>query len=70
VSNRELLDIYEALQPGRVSYGQLLALAERVEHEVDAPLTAALTREAADTHLEQGIFEVNLAVRSGPDKDQ
>jgi propanediol dehydratase small subunit len=43
----ELLDIYEALRPGRMDQGALLQLAGRVEDMHGAPLTARFIREAA-----------------------
>jgi propanediol dehydratase small subunit len=55
LSNQEVLDIYNTLRPGRATYGQLIRLADRLETELDAPLTAALVREAAEVYLEQGI---------------
>jgi propanediol dehydratase small subunit len=57
VSNQELLDIYDALRPGRASYGQLLGLADRLENDLNAPLTAALVREAAEVYRERGIVQ-------------
>ena len=53
--NQEVLDIYTMLRPGRATYGQLIGLADRLEAELDAPLTAALVREAAEVYLERGI---------------
>jgi propanediol dehydratase small subunit len=55
LSNQEVLDIYNTLRPGRATYGQLITLADRLEIELDAPLTAALVREAAEVYLERGI---------------
>jgi propanediol dehydratase small subunit len=55
LSNQEVLDIYNTLRPGRATYGQLIRLADRLETELDAPLTAALVREAAEVYLERGI---------------
>ncbi len=57
ISNQEVLDIYTTLRPGRTSYAQLIALAERLEDELDAPLNGALVREAADAYLAQGLIE-------------
>ncbi len=54
LSNQEVLDIYNTLRPGRATYGQLIRLADRLETELDAPLTAALVREAAEVYLERG----------------
>jgi propanediol dehydratase small subunit len=55
VSNEEVLAIYNTLRPGRTTYDELLALAERLETALEAPLTAALVREAAEVYLERGL---------------
>ena len=55
ISNAEVLDIYAALRPGRSTYEELIALAQRLEVEHDAPLTAALVREAAEAYRERGL---------------
>ncbi len=55
VSNQEVLAIYNTLRPGRTSYDDLIALAKRLETTLDAPLTAALVREAAQVYLERGL---------------
>ena len=55
VSNAEVLEIYAALRPGRSTYAELIALARRLEEGHDAPLTAALVREAAEAYRERGI---------------
>jgi len=55
LSNAEVLDTYNQLRPGRASYKSLLALAERLEKEHQAPLTSALVREAAEIYLQRGI---------------
>ncbi|MBM4428947.1 MAG: glycerol dehydrogenase [Chloroflexi bacterium] len=65
VSNQELLSMYEALRPGRTSYRQLLALAERLEREFNAPLTAAFVREATKAYQERGVFEARRGVNPG-----
>ena len=65
VSNQELLSMYEALRPGRTSYRQLLDLADRLESQFNAPLTAAFVREAAEAYQERGVFAAKLGVRSG-----
>jgi propanediol dehydratase small subunit len=56
ISNEEVLDIYETLRPGRTSYAELIALAERLETELDAPRTAALVREAAEAYQTRGLI--------------
>ena len=55
VSNEEVLAIYNALRPGRTSYRALIALAARLQQTLDAPLTAALVREAAEVYLARGL---------------
>ena len=57
VSNEEVLAIYRALRPGRTSYDTLIALSERLAHELQAPLTSALVREAAEVYLARGLIE-------------
>jgi propanediol dehydratase small subunit len=56
ISNQEVLDIYEALRPGRSTYKELIALADRLKEDLDAPLTAAFVREAAEVYQERGIL--------------
>lgn len=55
ISNDEVLAIYAALRPGRASHAELVALAERLENEHQAPLTARLVREAAEVYRERGL---------------
>jgi propanediol dehydratase small subunit len=57
ISNQEVLDIYNALRPGRTTYGQLIELADRLENDLDAPLNAAFVREAAEVYLERAIVK-------------
>jgi propanediol dehydratase small subunit len=56
VPNDEILRMYEALRPGRASYDELIALAERLRHEYDAPQNAALVRDAADVYRRRGLL--------------
>jgi propanediol dehydratase small subunit len=56
ISNQEVLDIYNALRPGRSTYHELITLADRLENELDAPLTAAFVREAAEVYQERDIL--------------
>jgi propanediol dehydratase small subunit len=58
ISNSEVLEIYNQLRPGRGNYESLSALAERLEKEYEATLTAALVREAAEVYRQRGIFGV------------
>lgn len=55
ITNEELLRTYEALRPGRSTYGELIALADRLQAAYDAPLMAGLVREAATVYRERGI---------------
>lgn len=57
VSNEEVLAMYTTLRPGRTTYAQLVALAERLEQEFDAPRTASLVREAAEVYLARGLVK-------------
>ncbi len=57
LSNREVLEIYTLLRPGRTSYDALVALADRLERELDAPLTGALVREAAEAYRQRGLID-------------
>jgi propanediol dehydratase small subunit len=56
ISNQEVLDIYNALRPGRSTYNELITLATRLENNFDAPLAAAFVREAAEVYRERGIL--------------
>lgn len=47
IPDAQLLDIYEALRPGRCSPDELESLAEKIEETYRAPVTAAFIREAA-----------------------
>ncbi len=57
ISNEEVLAMYNTLRPGRTTYRELLALAERLERDHAAPLTSALVREAAEVYLARGLVE-------------
>ena len=59
ISNEQVLEIYEALRPGRSSFSQLSAWADRLAGEYGAPLTAALMREAAEVYRIRGIFKAD-----------
>ena len=56
IPNEEILAIYDALRPGRSTYDQLLALARLLQQEHQAPLTAALVREAAEVYALRGLI--------------
>lgn len=57
ISNEEVLEMYNTLRPGRTTHAQLIALAERLEREFDAPLTASIVREAAEVYLARGLVK-------------
>jgi len=57
LSNQEIIEIYRALRPGRATRAELLAIANRLERDVAAPLTAELIREAAEIYRERGLVE-------------
>ena len=44
-----ILSVYEALRPGRATREELLRLADSLEREHQAPRSAALVREAAES---------------------
>ncbi|MDW5596151.1 diol dehydratase small subunit [Conexibacter stalactiti] len=50
VPDERLLEIYNSLRPGASSKEQLLSIAEELEGQFQAPVNAALVREAADVY--------------------
>jgi propanediol dehydratase small subunit len=56
VPNDVLLKMYEALRPGRSTYGQLLALAAHLEQEYAADHTAVFVREAAEAYRQRSLL--------------
>jgi propanediol dehydratase small subunit len=57
MSNEEVLEIYKTLRPRRTSYTEMIDMADRLENEKNAPLTASLVREAAEIYLKRGIVK-------------
>jgi len=55
VPNADLLRMYEIMRPGRATYAELTALADRLEQEFAAPLTAAFVREAAEVYRTRNL---------------
>jgi propanediol dehydratase small subunit len=55
--NEEILDIYNTLRPRRTSYKEMIDMADRLENERKAPLTASLVREAAAVYLKRAIVK-------------
>jgi propanediol dehydratase small subunit len=59
ISNEEVLKIYDKLRPGRATYPEMKTIAERLESDLNAPLTASFIREAAEVYLKRGIVRVD-----------
>jgi propanediol dehydratase small subunit len=55
VPNEELLRMYEVMRPGRSTYAELAAMAERLEKEYNAPITAGFVREAAEVYRRRNL---------------
>jgi len=51
-----ILELYGALRPARSTAEELEAWASRLEHEFEAPLTAAFVREAAAVYAERSLL--------------
>ena len=62
----EVLAIYEALRPGRSTAAGLAGMATRLD-AVDAPLCAALVREAAEVYARRGLLTPGPATSSRAD---
>lgn len=57
VPSETILEIYTALRPHRSTAEELEAWAERLEHELAAPLSAAFVREALDAYAARGLLD-------------
>ncbi len=57
VPRAEIIAMYQQLRPGRSDFAELQALAERLRVDFQAPLCAALVREAADTYPQRGLLK-------------
>jgi propanediol dehydratase small subunit len=55
VPNQELLRMYEIMRPGRSTYSELAQMADRLEQEYGAPITAAFVREAAEVYRSRNL---------------
>jgi propanediol dehydratase small subunit len=55
VPNEELLRMYEVMRPGRSTYTELAQMADRLEHEYSAPITANFVREAAEVYRSRNL---------------
>jgi propanediol dehydratase small subunit len=56
VPSETILEIYTALRPHRSTAEELEAWADRLETELDAPLSAAFVREAATAYAGRGLL--------------
>lgn len=56
VPNKEVLQIYDLLRPGRASYEQLNQLAEHLEQTYQAAETGRFVREAAEVYQQRGLL--------------
>jgi propanediol dehydratase small subunit len=57
VPNAEILKMYSYLRPGRATRDQLLAMAEALERQYQAPECAHLVREAAAIYTARGLLK-------------
>ncbi len=55
VPNQELLRMYEVMRPGRSTYAELTQMADRFEHEYNAPINATFVREAAEVYRSRNL---------------
>lgn len=56
VPNQELLRMYEVMRPGRSTYAELSQMAERLQNDFDAPITAGFVREAAEVYRSRNLL--------------
>ena len=59
IPNDEILEIYEALRPGRSTYYQLLSLSQQIASMYAAEHTGTYIREAADVYRDTGLLKVD-----------
>lgn len=57
LTNRQLLDIYNALRPRRSTFGELMDLAHHLQNDLNMPLVAAFIREAAEVYRKRGLLK-------------
>lgn len=57
VPRGEIIAMYQLMRPGRATYDELQALADRLIHEYAAPICAALVREAADVYRQRNMLK-------------
>ena len=56
LSDGELLEMYEMLRPGRSTFRDLVALAQKLENVYQAPENARFVREAAVVYQSRGLL--------------
>ena len=56
VPRGEIIEMYNVLRPGRARREELDALADRLEQQFEAPLCAAMVREAAEVYTARGML--------------
>ena len=57
VSDDRILEIYDALRPRRSTKDELLGIADELENQYKAVVTAGLVREAADVYDKRGLLK-------------
>lgn len=57
VPNKEVLQIYDLLRPGRASYAQLIQLADHLEQTYQAAETGKFVREAAEAYQQRHLLK-------------
>ena len=65
ISNDQVFAIYDKLRPGRATHDELVALADQLENELNAPLIAGLVREAAEIYQIRGLSQSNSVYPPG-----
>jgi propanediol dehydratase small subunit len=66
VPDEVILEIYTALRPHRSSAAELEQWANRLEHNFDAPLTAAFVREASVVYAERNLLSADERAQETP----
>ncbi len=56
VPRTEIIEMYNILRPGRASREELDALSRRLEQHFQAPICAAMVREAAEVYAARGLL--------------
>ena len=59
IPNAEILEVYEALRPGRSTYYQLLSLSQQIISMYGAEHTGAYIRDAAEAYRETVLLKKN-----------